>query len=218
MIRLTLAAVALSALLLLPACDDRNPGEDEAPGRHSGVVHFDRGDGSIGMDGDKVVIAAGGTQDRAIIGPDGSLTIGGTAIDTSAAGQSALKAYDAAAVAMKTHAIAIGRTGAAFGVDVLKDVVRGFFDGQQMDAVGQRAGEGAQSLVASLRDLCARMDSVLAAQQAAAAAVPAFQPYAVLDAEQVSDCFEEVDEQVRDAGAAASPPSPAAAPEAPGAT
>lgn len=213
--RLPLAVMALSALLLLPACDDddHDHGEGEAHGRHSGVVHFDRGDGSIGMDGDRVVIEAGGTRDKAVIGPDGSLTIGGTVIDTGTAGQTALKAYDAAAVAMKTHAIAIGRTGAEFGVDVLKDVVRGFFDEKRMNEVGQRAGEGAQNLVASLRDLCTRMDAVLAAQQAAAAAVPAFRPYAVLEAEQVRDCFEDVDEEAEDAGTSASPP-PAAAPGA----
>lgn len=216
---LSCVLLALSAALL-SACDaddaaqvkvDMRDGDGD--GDAGGGV-FDRGDGAIGMDGDKVVIEAGGTRAKAVIGPDGSLTIGNAVIDTGAAGQAALKAYDAAAVAMKTHAIAIGHTGAAFGVDVLKDVVSGFFDEKRMDQVGERAGEGAQSLIASLRELCTRMETVLAAQQAAAAAVPAFQPYAVLEADQVRECREGVDEEANDAGD--SPPP--AAPEAPDAT
>lgn len=209
---LSCVLLALSAALL-PACDSDDAAQvtvDMRDGDAGGGV-FDRGDGAIGMDGDKVVIEAGGTRAKAVIGPDGSLTIGNAVIDTDAAGQAALKAYDAAAVAMKTHAIAIGRTGAAFGVDVLKDVVSGFFDEKRMDRVGERAGEGAQTLVASLRDLCTRMETVLAAQQAAAAAVPAFQPYAVLEADQVRECREGVDEEANDAG----DPPPPAEPEVP---
>ncbi|MCX7071959.1 MAG: hypothetical protein NTW01_13330 [Gammaproteobacteria bacterium] len=192
------AALALSALLLLPACNGHDDDTGPAPQR-SAAVHFEHGDGAIGMDGDAVVIEAGGTPDRAVVGPDGRLTIGDTLIDTDSAGQAALKAYDAAAVAMKGHAIAIGRTGAAFGVDVLRDVVRGFFDAHRMEQVGKRARAGADGLRASLRDLCARMDTLRTAQQAAATAVPAFCPYAVLDAEQVRDCYEEIDEQANDA-------------------
>ena len=204
-----LAAVALSSLLLLPACDDDDRHEEQA--RPAGSVRFDHGDGAIGMDGDKVVIEAGGQRDRAVIGADGSLTIGSTVIETGSDGQAALKAYDAAAVAMKTHAIALGRTGAEFGVDVLKDVVRGFFDDDGMDAVGERAHEGALDLVASLRDLCTRLDTVLSRQQAAAALVPAFKPYAVLEADQVRECFEEIDEDDA-SGHPPEPPKPAAPP------
>lgn len=191
------AARVLSALLMLTACE----GHDNAgPAlRRSAAVHFERGDGAIGLDGDAVVIEAGGTPDRAVVSPDGQLTIGGILIDTDGAGQATLKAYGAAAVAMKGHAIAIGKTGAAFGVDLLQDVVNGFFDAHRMERLGERARAGVDGLRASLRDLCTRMDTLRTAQQAAATAVPAFRLYAVLDAEQVRDCYEEADEQARDA-------------------
>jgi len=208
---LSLAAVALSALLLLPACGDDDHDEPRATS-----TRFDHGDGAIGMKDDKVVIEAGGQKHKAIVAADGSLMIGDTLIDTSSDGQAALKAYDAAAVAMKTHAIAIGRTGAEFGVDVLKDVVRGFFGDEGMDKVGERAQAGALDLVANLRDLCTRLETVLSTQQAAAAAVPAFQPYAVLEAEQVRECFEEIDEEAEERKPPAVPD--ASAPVAPSAT
>ncbi|WP_439638676.1 hypothetical protein [Nevskia sp.] len=192
------AALALSVLLIFTACTRHDDDSEPAP-RRAATVHFGHGDGAIGMDGDAVVIEAGGTPDRAVVSPDGRLTIGGVLIDTDSTGQAALKAYDAAAVAMKGHAIAIGRTGAAFGVDVLQDVVRGFFDAQRMERLGERARAGAKGLRASLRDLCTRMGTLHTAQQAAAAAIPAFRPYAVLDPEQVRDCYEEIDEQADDA-------------------
>ena len=210
---LPLLVVALTGLLLLPACDagDRHDSPKD-------VARFDHGDGAIGLDGDKVVIEAGGQKHKALVGADGSLMIGDALIETSSEGRAALKAYDAAAVALKVHAIAIGRTGAEFGVDVLKDVVRGFFDEQNMDQVGERAREGALDLVANLRDLCTRLDTVFRSQQAAAAAVPAFQPYAVLEADQVRECFEEVDEEVDGDGAERKPADTPTAPAAPGAT
>ena len=207
-----LAALAIASLPLLSACDDDEHSAEPDP--HAGSARFDHGDGAIGMDGDKVVIEAGGQRDKAFIGADGSLIIGSKVIETGSDGQAALKAYDAAAVAMKTHAIALGRTGAEFGVDVLKDVVRGFFDEDGMDAVGERAHEGALDLVASLRDLCTRLDTVLSRQQAAAALVPAFKPYAVLEADQVRECFEEIDEDAA-AHAPPDPPKPSTPPSAP---
>lgn len=219
------AVMALSALLLLPACDD--DGHDR-PGTVS--TRFDRGDGAIGLDGDRVVIEAGGQAGKAVVGPDGSLTVGDRRIETGSDGEAALRAYDAAAVAMKAHAIALGRTGAEFGVDVLKDVVRGFFDRARMDEVGDRAREGAMHLASTVRELCTRLEAVHTAQQAAAALVPAFQPFAVLDAAQVRDCFEELDEDrdgerdgegagEQDGAAGATPGArEAAAPPAPPAT
>ncbi len=206
---LPLVLAALSGLLMLPACHS-DDNDDIRPVS----VRFDRGDGAIGMKGDKVVIEAGGQKHKAIVGADGSLAIGDTQIDTSSEGQAALKAYDAAAVAMKTHAIAIGRAGAEFGVDVLKDVVHGFFDEAHMDQVGDRAREGALDLVANVRELCTRLETVRNTQQAAAAAVPAFQPYAVLDAAQVRECFEEIDDEQQPEAAPDADAPPASVPAA----
>lgn len=226
-----IAALGVTALLLLPACGDDDHRDHDGGRPKRAAVRYDAGDGAISLDGDRVVIVAGGQADKATVSADGSLTIGDTLIETGSDGQAALKAYDAAATAMKAHAMAIGRTGAEFGVDVVKDVVRGFIGDEDMRRVGDRAREGARDLVASVRDLCTRLETVLSAQQAAAAAVPAFKPYAVLEADQVRECFEEVDEEAAErsdpsadgesggkSGAREAPAAPGEAPAEAGAT
>lgn len=189
-----LAIVLIAAGAALAGCADETgrapPAEPVSADRHA------PGDGAIDLDGDRVIIEAGGQTRRAIIDPDGTLTLGDDVVVVDQAGRSALVAYSGAAVALKTHAIALGRTGAEFGVDVLRDVVRGLFDGD-MASVGARARDGARDLVGNVRDLCQRLDAVHAAQTAAAAAVPAFAPYAVLDVEQVRDCHAEIDDEAR---------------------
>ncbi len=205
--------LAVSAVLLGPGllagCDD----EGEHRHVHTRSERHDPGDGAIGLQGDTVVIEAGGENRLARVGTDGSLRIGEQLIDTSPEAQAALKIYGAAAVAMKTHAIELGRSGAEFGFDTLKDVMRGLFDGG-MDEVGDKAREGAHTLVASARELCARMETMHAAQQAAARAEPAFAPYAVLDADQVHECFEEIDEELKDRPGTGQPlvPTPSSVP------
>jgi hypothetical protein len=208
-----LAAALCLAGTGLAACHDDEDGRHRR-GHDGGSIRYSIGDGAIDLDGDHVVIVAGGQSKPATVGPDGSLRIGGEPVEIRPEGRTALRDYDTAAVAFKTHAIAIGRTGAAFGVDVLEDVVRGLFEGD-IDAVGDRARDGARDLVANVRDLCQRLDAVHRAQQAAAAEVPAFLPYAVLDAGQVRACFEEADarEGERDDDKAPAP-VPAATPAA----
>ncbi|WP_273454391.1 hypothetical protein [Nevskia ramosa] len=188
----TLAPAALLFVALLAGCDD----DDHRRHQPTYGDHHDPGDGAIGLDGDTVVIEAGGQPELARVGLDGALSIGETGIETSPEARTALKAYSAAAVAMKTHAIAFGRAGVGFGFDTLRDVVDGLMEGRK--DVGSEAREGAEVLVVRARDLCGRMEAVQVAQQAAAEAVPAFAPYAVLDAAQVRDCFEGIDKEVRD--------------------
>lgn len=189
---LLIAPAALLMTALLAGCDD-----DDQPRRQPTYGdHHDPGDGAIGLDGDTLVIEAGGQPVLARVELDGALSIGETGIDTSPEARTALKAYSAAAVAMKTHAIAFGRAGVGFGFDTLRDVVDGLIEGR--DDVGSEAREGAAVLVVKARELCERMQTVQVAQQAAAAAVPAFAPYAVLDERQVRECFEEIDEEVQD--------------------
>lgn len=207
---LLLASLLLTPVLLV-ACDDHHHRKPQARSeRH------DRGDGAIDLSGDAVLIEAGGENALARVGPDGSLLIGELPVDVSPEGLAALKAYNAAAFAMKTHALALGRAGAGFGVDTVGSVLRGLFSGD-LDAVGARARHGAHALVAEARELCTRMAAMQVAQQSAAAAVPAFVPYAVLDAEQVRECREEIDEQLDEQGDEAGK-RPAAGPAAPPAT
>jgi len=180
---------------------------------------FAAGDGAIDMQGDVVVIRAGGQDGDAEVSPDGALRIDGDAVELTAEGRSALKAYDAAAVAIRQHAIAVGRAGAEFGIDTLKNVVGGLIDGT-VEQAGDKAREGALDLVTNARDLCGRLQAMETAQAAAAAAVAEFRPFAVIDQDQVTECYAELDEARRDQARELGrklPPEPPQAPEAPSA-
>lgn len=208
---LLIAPAALLMAVLLAGCDDDRPRHQAAYGEH-----HDPGDGAIGFDGDVVAIEAGGQPALARVGLDGHLSIGSVEVETGPEAQQALKTYGAAALAMKTHALALGRAGVSFGFDTVRDVVEGLIEGRH-DEIGDQAREGAALLVAQARELCGRMDAVLAAQAAVAAAVPAFRPYAVMDAAQVRECFEEIDDEAKDPGDGARPTSspPPEVPRAP---
>lgn len=161
------------------------------------------GDGGIDLQHGEVVIRAGGTTQDARVGADGSLRIGAEPVEISAAGRAALRQYDAEAIAIKDHGVALGVAGAKFGWRTVTEIFRGLFHGDTEEA-GRRADEGAKALVASAHELCSRIDSMYQAQQSAAAAIPAFKPYAVISQRQVDDCLHDddfKDDTPRDAAA-----------------
>lgn len=234
--RMAVMAIVAAVAALAAGCDDSDehgnrhpehqaradePREHRHHGGHRGF--FSDGDGAIDMKGDVVVIRAGGQTGDAEVAPDGSLTIDGKQVGTSAEGRSALRTYDAEAVAFRQHAIAIGRAGAEFGIDTLKDVVGGLIDGT-VEKAGDKAREGAVDLVANVRDLCGRMQAMVNAQNAAAAAIDEFKPYAVIEQDQIKDCYEELDDAKHDAehshdedaDADDEPPAPPEPPVSPG--
>ena len=60
---------------------------------------------------------------------------------------------------------------------------------KQMEAEGKRIEEQGRQLEAEAdRMICARMPALLASQNALAAALPAFAPYATMDESDVKDC------------------------------
>lgn len=180
-----------TTLLMAGACALVGCGESHHHGhRHQAL--YKPGDGAINLLGEEVVIRAGGQSEEARVGIDGSLHIGEKPVDTSTEGRAALKQYDVAAVAIQQHAVALGKTGFRFGIDTLRNVLKGLFNGTAEEA-GKHAEEGAHELVASVKELCGRLDGMYQAQQAAAGAIPEFKPYAVLSAKQVHECYEEHD-------------------------
>ncbi len=145
---------------------------------------YELGDGAIDLRDDEVVIRAGGQIRDAHVGADGELKIGSRVIETSVEGRAALKQYEAGAVAVKEHAIALGVAGAQFGLDTVKDVVKGLLDGTA-DEAGKRADESAGEFEAQAYRICDRVAELRTAQDVAAVAVPEFRPYAVISEKQV---------------------------------
>ena len=81
----------------------------------------------------------------------------------------------------------IGVQGADLGMKAAGDAIASIFRGDT-DGVEKRIEAEAQRLEASALRLCDSLPALLAAQQALAAAVPEFAPYATMDAGDIDDC------------------------------
>lgn len=207
----------LAAVLLgVAACGDSHPVTATVTiDSKSDAAHYQPGDGKIDLEGDRVRIVAGGTDDIAFVGSDGSLRIADKPVETNSAATAALRQYYADAVAVEDHGVAIGVAGAKFGVATVKDVFHGLLTGTAEEA-GKRADEGAKALVAKVKALCDRVDSMYKAQQTAAAEAAAFKPYAVISQRQVDDCYSEHgDDEDHASDDAPDAPEPAEPPASP---
>ncbi len=182
-----------SLCLLLVACTFWLAACDDSPStEHHAARHYKLGDGAIDLHDDTVVIRAGGTTQDAHVASDGSLSIGSRPIDISTEARTALKQYDTEAIAIAQHGEALGKIGLEFGLNTVREVIHGLFNGT-VDKAGEHAAEGAEQLVGSVRQLCERLDQMYQAQQSAAALIPEFKPYAVIAKHQVDDCFKDDD-------------------------
>ena len=139
---------------------------------------------------------------KAEITPQGDLLVEGKAVPVDAAQRQLLLDHRANLVAIAQAGIAIGAQGAdlgmqgaSLGLKAAAGALKGALSGnaeefeKQMEAEGKRIEEQGRQLEAEAdRMICARMPALLASQNALAAALPAFAPYATMDESDVKDC------------------------------
>ena len=139
---------------------------------------------------------------KAEITPQGDLLVEGKAVAVDAAQRQLLLDHRANLVAIAQAGIAIGAQGAdlgmqgaSLGLKAAAGALKGALSGnteefeKQMEAEGKRIEEQGRQLEAEAdRMICARMPALLASQNALAAALPAFAPYATMDESDVKDC------------------------------
>ena len=160
-----------------------------AASAHHGFAVFDFG--AITLKNGNVVIKVKG-HDKARVGSDGKLSIGGNEVAVSPPAQAALARYNADAVVFTEQAKNLGLDSADFALHTIGQVFKGIFDGSA-DQAGKEADQGSQVIEARARLLCRRMDEWRQAQDAAAAAVPEFRPYAVISQDQARNCVDDSD-------------------------
>ena len=143
-----------------------------------------------------------GNLPKAEITPQGDLLVEGKAVPVDAAQRQLLLDHRANLVAIAQAGIAIGAQGAdlgmqgaSLGLKAAAGALKGALSGnaeefeKQMEAEGKRIEEQGRQLEAEAdRMICARMPALLASQNALAAALPAFAPYATMDESDVKDC------------------------------
>ena len=141
----------------------------------------------------------GSNLPKAEITPQGDLLIDGKAVVVDEQQRQLLLAHRAEVIAIAQAGIAIGMRGADLGVKAATGALKSVFSGNTDDFEKRMEAEG-KLIEAEANKLCALMPGVLASQNALAAALPEFKPYATMDQSDVDDCGKDGDFDFGDGG------------------
>jgi len=148
------------------------------------------GNGSIERDHGAVLIRVEG-HDPARVSADGALSIGKIPVAVDGGGRRLLAKYHADADTVTEQAHALTKQGVHFAFHTVADLLAEMVAGTTAQ-VGVDAEKGSRKLNAQARALCMTLDQWHTDQQAAAAVVPEFRPYATISAKDVADCYSDM--------------------------
>lgn len=129
---------------------------------------------------------------KAEITPGGDLLIEGKPVPVDAAQRAQLLKYRGHVVAVAEAGMAIGVQGADLGMQAAGEAIKGIFSGDT-DNIERRIEAEAEKIEVEAAKLCAQLPPMLATEQALAASLPAFKPYARMDEQDVNDCSQKKD-------------------------
>ena len=173
--------VLFVAAVALVAC-----GHDTHVSIHSGGLTL--------RDGRVVIRGSDGTE--ATVSKEGELAIAGQPVAVAEAERADLTRYYRAANDVVGHAAATGVAGAEVGATAASAVANGLAKGDMSEVRGKVEAQAEEVKRQALK-LCDDIKEVRAAQEVLRAALPKFEPYAVVGEHDVVDCGKDV----RDAGA-----------------
>lgn len=124
---------------------------------------------------------------RAEITPDGALLIDGKDVVSTPAQRAQLLTYRKQMEAVAGAGMDIGVAGANLGVKAAGEAIKGVFSGNT-DGIEQRINAEADKLKDQAKGICEKLPAMLATQQALAATLPAFAPYAKMTQSDIDDC------------------------------
>ncbi|HUO95927.1 MAG TPA: hypothetical protein VMT92_06815 [Steroidobacteraceae bacterium] len=168
--------VLLVLIAALAACD-----HDSHISIHTGGLTL--------KDGRVVIHGSDGTE--ATVSKEGEFSIAGKPIGVTEGERADLTRYYRAANDVVGHAAATGVAGAKVGVTAADAVVTGLAKGDMSEVKGKVQAQAEEVKRQALK-LCDDIKEVRAAQEVLRAALPAFQPYAVVGEHDVTDCGKDV--------------------------
>lgn len=146
--------------------------------------------GSARVNRSKPRDAAGNPLPRAEISPQGDLLVDGTAVAVTPAQRQMLLDYRGHILDVAGVGMTLGAKGADLGMQAAGGAIKGIFTGQ-MDEFEKRIEAEAAVIEAEALKLCDRLPALLASQQALAASLPEFRPYATMTQDDIDDCGKE---------------------------
>jgi len=165
--------LALSLTALLCGC---NPGAT--------VV---TSEGGVIKANDKGVILRADGQPNAEISEAGDLAIDGKTVAVDASQRALLQSYHHEMNAMTADGLAIGKQGAALAGKAVTAAIKGAISGNT-DEVDSKVEAETKKIEQQAMQLCKRLVTIKASQDALATSLPEFKPYATLDQSDVDDC------------------------------
>lgn len=161
---------------------------------HAGNLRLDQ-DFNITVNGGRISNGRRGSDPalpKAEITPQGDLLVDGKAVVLSAAQREQVLAYRRSVLGIADAGIALGGRGADLAGAALGGVASAVFGGRQGEqAFEQRMEAEGRKMEVEARKLCTLLPDMLARQQALAASVPEFQPYARMTQQDVEDCVKD---------------------------
>ncbi len=119
---------------------------------------------------------------------------GGKAVAVTPAQRKLLLAYRDEVIEVADAGLAIGSKGADLAGKAVGEAIGAIFGGDTK-AMEQRVEAEADKLKQEAKVICTRLPALLAAQDALAASLPAFQPYATMTREDVDDCMDDLEDE-----------------------
>ncbi|WP_374604035.1 hypothetical protein [Arenimonas sp.] len=125
---------------------------------------------------------------RAELTPEGEMLIDGQPVGLDPAQRELALAYRGNVAAIAEAGAGLGMQGAALAKESIGIAINGLLSGEGTAAVEKNAKDKAREIETVAKSLCERLPALYESQQALAAAVPEFAPYADMDESDIDDC------------------------------
>ena len=209
-----LPVIALAALLPLAACGNNDPAPSTDAGGQAGTaapantalgrkIQEAMAEASRELASENIRVGEESGEPKAEISPQGDFIVGGKPVAVDEAQRTLLLAHRANLVAVAQAGIAVGMQGADLGLEAATGALKSVFNGNSEEFGKEMEARGKQ-IEADAMKICDALPPLLASQQALAAALPAFQPYATMDQTDIDDCRHDGDYDFNQVGANAS--------------
>lgn len=189
--RLTILAV-LTAALLLSACQKDQDASDNGLAGLDGLADQVSSEIRDELATENMSLGHGRNDlPKAEISPTGDLIIDGTTIPLDARQRALALDYRTRLAGVAESGARVGLQGAALAGKAMKEAAKAALSGDKAD-IEQRLKAETDQIRTSALALCDQLPALYGAEQALAAAVPEFVPYADMDENDINNCHDEV--------------------------
>ena len=126
-------------------------------------------------------------QPKAEISPQGDLLVEGKPVDITPAQRKLLLEYRGEIIGVASAGMEIGKQGVDIAGKAVGTAIASIFNGKSDQAEQEMKAQGDKIEAAAMK-LCDQLQPMLETQQALAASLPAFKPYASMQQSDIDDC------------------------------